>query len=199
MVGASSPRFLVSLPIEWSEDEADFEQEIERVQAQINALVQERFVGRLVAAWPPECEQVRFYWGTNKKGGRYVRCDVCYPLAFSPTRPEPLMPSWEHRQQYQEDMTRKQEAYVSDHIAPFEKQLNKATGEEGVTVEMLNRLLGMAPSKNADHSLWFSSPEALVSRLRDGLNQEKVSHFRREAMLEGYLPAPAKSSPGIRF
>lgn len=199
MVGASSPRFLVSLPIEWSEEETAFDQEFERVQAQLNALVQERFVGRLVAAWPPQCEQVRFYWGTNNKGVSFVRCDVCYPPAFSPASPEPLMPSPEHRRQHQADMKLKQETYVREHVAPFQKQLNRATQEEGVTIGMMNHLLGMHPSKNADFSPWFSSPEALLARLRDGINQEKVSHFRREALLEGHLPAPAKPSPGPRF
>lgn len=199
MVGASSPRFLVSLPVEWSEAETSFEQDLKRAQAQIHALLQERFVGRLLPVWPPHCEQIRFYWGKSNSGVQYLCCDVCYPLAFSPTSPEPLMPSLEHRRQYQADMRLKQEAYTEKYIVPFEKRLNAASGEEGVTMGMLNRLLGMDPYRNADASLWFDSPEALVDRLRALLNQGKVSYFRREALLEGNLPAPAKSSPGPRF
>lgn len=196
-----SPRFPVSLPVQWSESEEGMDAEIDRFQRQVHALLGERLVMQLVSAWPKDCEQVRFYWGSGLTMPMRMKCDVCYPLSISSQQPMPLMPTIQESSAYLGRLKEKQQVYRQGVIAPFEALLEAGVvkaAENGLSVSLLCDVLGVKEGRSADWSVWFSSEEDLVARLRAWVH-EKIGPERREVLLDSQLPRPIRSTPAPRF
>lgn len=196
-----SPRFPVSLPVQWSESEEGMDAEIDRLQRQVHALLGERLVIPLVSAWPKDCEQVRFYWGSGPTMSMRMKCDVCYPVSISSQQPMPLMPTVQESSAYLGRLKEKQQVYRQEVIAPFEALLEAGVvkaEQKGLPVPLLCDVLGVKEERSADWSVWFSSAEDLLARLNAWVH-EKIGPERREVLLDSRLPPSIRSTTGPRF
>lgn len=174
MSNDASPRFPVSLPVQWTGDEPGFEQELDRVQRQIHALLQERLVEQLARAWLQGWGEIRFYWVNLPSGEPGVDFEVLGPPLISENR-----------------------LSFCEQRAFFQECLTKAVQQHGLAEEHLNRALGIDPNDD-DRSVLFSSGEELVERTRKWVN-ETVGAERRKALLEESLPFSSSGRSGPRF